>query len=140
MVNTANSILCFILAYVVISLLEIVIAILRIKLFTMKQLDEDLFNDTYKKISFWRPIIAFVTFSILGYAYNSSLIKYSAITALICAFFWLVMVIIFDLLFKVIIQYQCTYTVEELYKDNLIWTLLTYIGVFVGPFIGLLFL
>ena len=79
MVNTVNSILCFILAYVVVSLLEIVIAILRIKLFTMKQLDEDLFNDTYKKISFWRPIIAFVTFSILGYAYNSSLIKYSVI-------------------------------------------------------------
>lgn len=140
MVNTINSILCFILAYAVLSLLEIVIAILRIKLFTMKQLDRDLFNDTYKKISFWRPIIAIFVFSVLGYAYNSSLIKYSIITALICSLFWIILVIVFDLLFKVILQYQCTYTVEELYQKNLIWTVLTYVCVFVGPVIGLLFL
>jgi hypothetical protein len=140
MVNTTNSILCFILAYVIVSLLEVIISIVKIKLFTIKQLDEDLFNYTYKRISFWRPIITIVTFSILGYAYNSSLINFSWITALICSMFWLVLVIIFDLLFKVLLQYYCTYTAEELYKDNMLWTLLTYISVFLGPFIGLLFL
>jgi len=140
MVNTVNSILCFILAYVVVSLLEVIIAIIKIKLFTMKQLEEDIFNYTYKRISFLRPIITIVTFSILGYAYNSSLINFSWLTALICSMFWLVLVIMFDLLFKVIIQYYCTYTAEELYNDNMLWTALTYISVFAGPLIGLLFL
>ncbi len=140
MVNTVNSIICFLLAYVIVSLLEIILAIVKIKVFSMKPLEKDLFNYIFKNSRCWRVIFAIITFSVLGYAYNSSLIHYSVITALLCSVFWLLLVVMFDLLFRVIIQNACSFTIDELFKDNLIWTILTYVGVIVGPFIGLLFL
>ena len=132
--------LCFILAYTIVFLLEIIHVIVKIKFFSVKPLDGDIFNDIFKKIKVWRPIYTAITFSVLGYAYNSSLIEYGLLSSLICGLIWLLLTVGLDYLLRIVLKSPCNFSVDEFYNDRYLFVILNYGLVLVSPFIGLLFL
>ena len=131
---------CFLLAYIIVFLLEIIQVIVKIKFFSMKPLDSDIFNDVFKKNKIWRPFFTFIVFGIFGYAYDSSLFELSFLSCLICGLIWLFLEVIFDLVIRVAIKNPCSFSMNEFYNDKYLLNILNYGLVLISPFIGLLVL
>ena len=140
MIRVDRLLYCFILAYVVVSLLEIIHVIVKIKFFSMKPLDADIFNDLFKKNKVWRPLYTVIVFSILGYAYDSSLFQCNLLSCLICGLIWLFLVLMFDLVLRIAIKSPCSFDLDEFYNDKYLFVILNYGLVLISPFVGLLFL
>ena len=132
--------LCFLLAYVIVLLMEIGHIIIKIKLSIVKPMDIDIFADMFKKNKMWRSFYALIIFSIFGYAYNSSLIDYGILSSLICGAIWVVVAFFVDAVTRVVITHPCSFTFEEYYKEKMLWVILFYVFIFITPFISLLFL
>ena len=131
--------LCFILAYVIVFLLEIGHVIIKIKFFSMKPLDGDIFNDVFKKNKVWRPLYTFIIFSIFGYGYNESIFEYGLLSCLICGLIWLFLAITFDYLLRILLKSPCNFSFDEYYNDKYLFVILNYGLLLISPFIGLLF-
>lgn len=132
--------LCFVLAYVIVFLLEIGHVIIKIKFFSMKPLDGDIFNDVFKKNKVWRPLYTFIVFSIFGYGYNSSIFEHGVLSCLICGLIWLFFAITLDYLLRILLKSPCNFSFDEYYNDKYLFVILNYGLILISPFIGLLFL
>ncbi|MCR5483784.1 MAG: hypothetical protein K6E99_05220 [Bacilli bacterium] len=141
MQNIGFSILCFFVAYTLVTWVGIIHTIFNIKVLHMKSMKESPgMGECYEKTKPWHPLYNIIIFPIFGLVYMKGLTNPSLNEALITCAFWAGIAIVGDLVGWVLIKHPWRLTFKEFYVDYQPWITLIYIAIFLGPIIGFILL
>ena len=135
------SMLCFWIAYFIVTLIGIGHTVFNIVVLHMKSMkDSPGMGEGYEKTKPWHPLYNIVIFSLFGYLYLNGLDHPSMHEALRTGLIWSVICLVFDAFGWVIIKHPWSLSWKEFYIDYQPWISLIYLAIFLGPVIGFLLL
>lgn len=139
MENLGFSILCFVICYVVVTLVGITHTVFNIRVLKMSAMDENSMGEGYEKTKPWHPLYNIILFPLFGWLYLNNLSNPSFYEALITGAIWLGITIVIDLFGWVIMKHPWSLTFNEFYIKYQPWITLIYISILIGPVIGYFF-
>jgi hypothetical protein len=139
MQNFGLSMLWFWVCYIVVTIVGILHTIFNIKVLHMKPMDEHGMGEAYEKTKPWHPLYNIVLFSLFGFIYMKGLSNPSMAEALYTGAIWVSICIVFDLIGWVLIKHPWSLSFKQFYVDYQPWLFLIYLAIFLGPFLGYLF-
>ena len=141
MQNFGYSMLCFFIAYTLVTWIGILHTIFNIKVLHMKSMKESPgMGEGYEKTKPWHPLYNIIIFPIFGFIYMNGLSNPTINEAITTGLIWMIICVIGDLVGWVLIKHPWRLTFKEFYIDYQPWITLIYIAIFLGPIIGFLFL
>lgn len=135
------SMLCYWLAYAIVTLIGVLHTIFNITVLHMKSMkDGPGMGEGYEKTKPWHPLYNIIIFPIFAWLYLNSLASITLNEVALTAAVWLSITLVVDLIGWVIIKHPWSLTFKEFYVDYQPWITLIYLTIFVSPFIAYLIL
>lgn len=135
------SMLCYWLAYAIVTLIGVLHTIFNITVLHMKSMkDGPGMGEGYEKIKPWHPLYNIIIFPVFAWLYLNSLASITLNEVALTAAVWLSITLVVDLIGWVIIKHPWSLTFKEFYVDYQPWITLIYLTIFVSPFIAYLIL
>ncbi len=139
--NFGISMLCYWLAYAIVTLIGVLHTIFNITVLHMKSMkDGPGMGEGYEKTKPWHPLYNIIIFPIFAWLYLNSLASITLNEVALTAAVWLSITLVVDLVGWVIIKHPWSLTFKEFYVDYQPWITLIYLTIFVSPFIAYLIL
>ena len=139
--NFGISMLCYWLAYAIVTLIGVLHTIFNITVLHMKSMkDGPGMGEGYEKTKPWHPLYNIIIFPIFAWLYLNSLASITLNEVALTAAVWLSITLVVDLVGWVIIKHPWSVTFKEFYVDYQPWITLIYLTIFVSPFIAYLIL
>ena len=139
--NFGISMLCYWLAYAIVTLIGVLHTIFNITVLHMKSMkDGPGMGEGYEKTKPWHPLYNIIIFPIFAWLYLNSLANITLNEVALTAAVWLSITLVVDLVGWVIIKHPWSLTFKEFYVDYQPWITLIYLTIFVSPFIAYLIL
>ncbi len=139
--NFGISMLCYWLAYAIVTLIGVLHTIFNITALHMKSMkDGPGMGEGYEKTKPWHPLYNIIIFPIFAWLYLNSLASITLNEVALTAAVWLSITLVVDLVGWVIIKHPWSLTFKEFYVDYQPWITLIYLTIFVSPFIAYLIL
>ncbi len=139
--NFGISMLCYWLAYAIVTLIGVLHTIFNITVLHMKSMkDGPGMGEGYEKTKPWHPLYNIIIFPIFAWLYLNSLASITLNEVALTAAVWLSITLVVDLIGWVIIKHPWSLTFKEFYVDYQPWITLIYLTIFVSPFIAYLIL
>ncbi len=135
------SMLCYWLAYAIVTLIGVLHTIFNITVLHMKSMkDGPGMGEGYEKTKPWHPLYNIIIFPVFAWLYLNSLASITLNEVALTAAVWLSITLVVDLIGWVIIKHPWSLTFKEFYVDYQPWITLIYLTIFVSPFIAYLIL
>lgn len=135
------SMLCYWLAYAIVTLIGVLHTIFNITVLHMKSMkDSPGMGEGYEKTKPWHPLYNIIIFPVFAWLYLNSLASITLNEVALTAAVWLSITLVVDLIGWVIIKHPWSLTFKEFYVDYQPWITLIYLTIFVSPFIAYLIL
>lgn len=135
------SMLCYWLAYAIVTLIGVLHTIFNITVLHMKSMkDGPGMGEGYEKTKPWHPLYNIIIFPIFAWLYLNSLASITLNEVALTAAVWLSITLVVDLVGWVIIKHPWSLTFKEFYVDYQPWITLIYLTIFASPFIAYLIL
>lgn len=129
--------LCYWIAYVIVTLIGILHTIFNIYVLHMKSMKESKgMGEGYEKTKPWHPIYNMIVFPLFSYIYFRTLGIVNFQQVAITSILWGTITVIFDLFGWVIIKHPWSLSAKEFYVDYQPWISLIYVAIYVSPFVG----
>ncbi len=139
--NFGISMLCYWLAYAIVTLIGVLHTIFNITVLHMKSMkDGPGMGEGYEKTKPWHPLYNIIIFPIFAWLYLNSLASITLNEVALTAAVWLSITLVVDLVGWVIIKHPWSLTFKEFYVDYQPWITLIYLTIFASPFIAYLIL
>lgn len=139
--NFGISMLCYWLAYAIVTLIGVLHTIFNITVLHMKSMkDGPGMGEGYEKTKPWHPLYNIIIFPVFAWLYLNSLASITLNEVALTAAVWLSITLVVDLVGWVIIKHPWSLTFKEFYVDYQPWITLIYLTIFVSPFIAYLIL
>lgn len=139
--NFGISMLCYWLAYAIVTLIGVLHTIFNITVLHMKSMkDGPGMGEGYEKTKPWHPLYNIIIFPVFAWLYLNSLASITLNEVALTAAVWLSITLVVDLIGWVIIKHPWSLTFKEFYVDYQPWITLIYLTIFVSPFIAYLIL
>lgn len=139
--NFGISMLCYWLAYAIVTLIGVLHTIFNITVLHMKSMkDSPGMGEGYEKTKPWHPLYNIIIFPIFAWLYLNSLASITLNEVALTATVWLGITLVVDLIGWVIVKHPWSLTFKEFYVDYQPWITLIYLTIFASPFIAYLIL
>lgn len=137
MQNFKISLLCYWLAYVIVTAIGILHTIFNIYVLHMKSMKEsEGMGEGYEKTKPWHPLYNIIVFPLFSYIYFRTLDTITFQNVIITSIVWGTITVLFDLLGWVIIKHPWSLSAKEFYVDYQPWISLIYVAIYVSPFMA----
>lgn len=134
--NFGFSMLCYWIAYTVVTAVGMLHTIFNIYVLKMSPMDEYSMGDGYEKTKKFHPLYNILIFPIFAYIYLNGTNIGDFNNVIMTSIIWGTITIIFDLFGWVIIKHPWSLTAKEFYLDYQPWITLIYIAIVASPFIA----
>ncbi len=136
MEKIGTSMLCYWIAYFIVTSIGVLHTIFNIVVLHMKSMkDSPGMGEGYEKTKPWHPLYNIITFPIFAYFYFSGLETVSFQNVIYTSLIWGTITIVFDVIGWVLIKHPWSLTFKEFYIDYQPWITLIYITIYASPFI-----
>ncbi len=137
MQNFGFSMLCYWLAYFIVTLIGILHTIFNITVLHMKSMkDGPGMGEGYEKTKPWHPFYNIIIFPIFATLYLHSLSDLTLSDALFTSLIWGTLTVVFDLFSWVIVKHPWSLSFKEFYVKYQPWITLIYLAIYASPFIA----
>lgn len=137
MENFGSSMLCYWIAYFVVTGIGVLHTIFNIAVLHMKSMkDGPGMGEGYEKTKPWHPLYNIVIFPVFSYIYLSGLETVALSNVIATALIWGTITVAFDLIGWVLIKHPWSLTFKEFYVDYQPWITLIYLTIYASPFIA----
>lgn len=137
MENFGSSMLCYWIAYFVVTGIGVLHTIFNIAVLHMKSMkDGPGMGEGYEKTKPWHPLYNIVVFPVFSYIYLSGLETVALSNVIATALIWGTITVAFDLIGWVLIKHPWSLTFKEFYVDYQPWITLIYLTIYASPFIA----
>ena len=137
MENFGSSMLCYWIAYFVVTGIGVLHTIFNIAVLHMKSMkDGPGMGEGYEKTKPWHPLYNIVVFPVFSYIYLSGLETVTLSNVIATALIWGTITVAFDLIGWVLIKHPWSLTFKEFYVDYQPWITLIYLTIYASPFIA----
>ncbi len=135
--NFAISMVCYWLAYFIVTLIGMLHTVFNIYVLHMKSMKESKgMGEAYEKTKPWHPLYNIIIFPLFSYAYFSILDTVTFQKVVITSILWGTITIIFDLFGWVMIKHPWSLSAKEFYVDYQPWISFIYVAIYASPFIA----
>lgn len=137
MIKFGLSILCYWIAYVIVTFIGIFHTIFNIKVLKMKSMkDSPGMGEGYEKTKPWHPLYNIIIFPIFSYVFLRSFETLTFDVVISVSLFWGTLTLVIDLIGWVLIKHPWSLSFKEFYIDYQPWITLIYITIYASPFIA----
>lgn len=137
MQNFGTSILCYCIAYLIVTLIGMLHTILNIYAFHMKSMKNSPgMGEAYEKTKPWHPLYNLLVFPLFAGIYLNSLSVLDYQSVLATSLLWGTLTIIIDLIGWVLIRHPWSLTFRQFYIEYQPWITLIYLAIYASPFIA----
>lgn len=139
--SLALSILFYLGAYVIVTLIGVLHTIFNIKVKHYKSMKNSPgMGEAYEKTKPFHPLYNIVIFPIFAYLYFLNIPDPTLSTAITTSLLWGTVTLIIDLIGWVLIKHPWSLSFKEFYLDYQPWITLTYLIIYLSPFIAYSFM
>lgn len=136
MENLGFSLICYWLAYFVVTGIGILHTIFNIVVLHMKSMkDSPGMGEGYEKTKPWHPLYNIIIFPIFAYLYFNGLETVNLSNVIQTSVIWGTITVVFDLFGWVLIKHPWSLSFKEFYIDYQPFITLIYIAIYASPFI-----
>lgn len=132
------SMLWFWVAYIIVTLIDVLHTIFNIYVLHMKPMNNYSMGEGYEKTKPWHPLYNIIIFTVFGFIYMNGLVNPTIGEALVTGTIWVGICIVFDVFGWVVIKHPWSLTFKQFYIEYQPWITLIYIAIFIGPISGYL--
>lgn len=141
MKNVLSSLILYIIAYTVVTIIGMLHTIFNIVVLKMKSMkDSTGMVEGYEKTKPWHPLYNIIIFPLFAFLYLNGLEGLVLANVIALSLLWGTITIIIDLIGWVLIKHPWSLTFKEFYVDYQPWITLIYLTIYASPFIAYFFI
>lgn len=131
------SMLCYWLAYLIVTLIGILHTIFNITVLHMKSMKNSPgMGEGYEKTKPWHPLYNIIIFPLFAYLYLHGLETVTLTNVAATSLIWGTITIVVDLIGWVLVKHPWSLSFKEFYIDYQPWITLIYLTIYASPFIA----
>lgn len=131
------SMLCYWLAYLIVTLIGVLHTIFNITVLHMKSMKNSPgMGEGYEKTKPWHPLYNIIIFPLFAYLYLHGLETVTLTNVAATSLIWGTITIIVDLIGWVLVKHPWSLSFKEFYIDYQPWITLIYLTIYASPFIA----